>query len=195
MKCLFCDNEINQESLYSIFVEKDKLCPVCRNKILRNHHFFIRDGIKIETFYLYDSLFKDLLLQYKECYDECLKEVFLYGIRESILLRYYGYKLLYVPSSKEKINQRGFNHLQLIFKQLNLEEVKGLRMLEEKSQVNKDRREREKMLRNYIYEGNKLDKVLVVDDVYTTGSSIMGVCNAMRPYCNKIRALTLAKVS
>ena len=38
-------------------------------------------------------------------------------------------------------------------------------------------------------------KVLVVDDVYTTGSSIMGVCNALRPHCKKIRALTLAKVS
>lgn len=195
MRCLYCDKDINRESLYSVFIEKDKLCPVCRSLIKNNHRIFIRDDIKIESFYLYDSLFKDLLLQYKECYDEALKEVFLYGIKEKTKLKYHDYKIVYVPSSKEKLNQRGFNHLKLIFENLNLKEIKGIKMIEETSQLNKDKKERESMLHNYQYEGNALDKVLVVDDVYTTGSSIMGVCNALRPHCKKIRALTLAKVS
>ena len=195
MKCLYCDAKIYKESLYSLFIEKDKLCSACREKIKQNHQIFIRDGIKIETFYHYDSLFKDLLLQYKECYDETLKDVFLYGIKERIILKYHGYKIIYVPSSKEKLNQRGFNHLKLIFDELHFEEVSGLRMIEELSQVNKDKKQREKMLNNYLYEGNKLDKVLIVDDVYTTGSSIIGVSRALKPYANNIRALTLAKVS
>lgn len=195
MKCLYCDAKIYKESLYSLFIEKDKLCSACREKIKQNHQIFIRDGIKIETFYHYDSLFKDLLLQYKECYDEALKDVFLYGIKERIILKYHGYKIIYVPSSKEKLNQRGFNHLKLIFDELHFEEVSGLRMIEELSQVNKDKKQREKMLNNYLYEGNKLDKVLIVDDVYTTGSSIIGVSRALKPYANNIRALTLAKVS
>ena len=195
MKCLYCDAKIYKESLYSLFIEKDKLCSACREKIKQNHQIFIRDGIKIETFYHYDSLFKDLLLQYKECYDEALKDVFLYGIKERIILKYHGYKIIYVPSSKEKLNQRGFNHLKLIFDELHFEEVSGLRMIEELSQVNKDKKQREKMLNNYLYEGNKLDKVLIVDDVYTTGSSIIGVSRALKPYANHIRALTLAKVS
>ena len=195
MKCLYCDAKIYKESLYSLFIEKDKLCSACREKIKQNHQIFIRDGIKIETFYHYDSLFKDLLLQYKECYDEALKDVFLYGIKERIILKYHGYKIIYVPRSKEKLNQRGFNHLKLIFDELHFEEVSGLRMIEELSQVNKDKKQREKMLNNYLYEGNKLDKVLIVDDVYTTGSSIIGVSRALKPYANNIRALTLAKVS
>lgn len=195
MKCLYCDAKIYKESLYSLFIEKDKLCSACREKIKQNHQIFIRDGIKIETFYHYDSLFKDLLLQYKECYDEALKDVFLYGIKERIILKYHGYKIIYVPSSKEKLNQRGFNHLKLIFDELHFEELSGLRMIEELSQVNKDKKQREKMLNNYLYEGNKLDKVLIVDDVYTTGSSIIGVSRALKPYANNIRALTLAKVS
>ena len=88
MKCLYCDAKIYKESLYSLFIEKDKLCSACREKIKQNHQIFIRDGIKIETFYHYDSLFKDLLLQYKECYDEALKDVFLYGVKERIILKY-----------------------------------------------------------------------------------------------------------
>ena len=95
MRCLYCDKDINRESLYSIFIEKDKLCPVCRSLIKNNHRIFIRDDIKIESFYVYDSLFKDLLLQYKECYDEALKEVFLYGIKEKIKLKYHDYKIVY----------------------------------------------------------------------------------------------------
>ena len=85
--------------------------------------------------------------------------------------------------------------MKLIFDELHFEEVSGLRMIEELSQVNKDKKQREKMLNNYLYEGNKLDKVLIVDDVYTTGSSIIGVSRALKPYANNIRALTLAKVS
>ena len=85
MKCLYCDREIVTESFYSLLFERDMLCSHCRRELgLRQRHFML-DGVKCEYFYSYNSLFKQLLLQYKECYDEALKDVFLYGIKEKLM--------------------------------------------------------------------------------------------------------------
>ena len=94
--------------------EEDKLCINCRNKMKFNHQKFKLEELEVESFYEYDSLFKDLLLQYKECYDEALYDIFLYKIFDYIKIKYAGYKILYVPSSTSKLNQRGFNHLKKI---------------------------------------------------------------------------------
>lgn len=194
MRCLYCDREIINESFYSLFFERDMLCADCRNKLGYKHRKFMIDGIKCESFYAYNSLFKELLLQYKECYDEALKDVFLYGIKENLMIKYHGYKILYVPSSKEKLSQRGFNHLKEIFSVINLEELKGIRMKEELCQQNKDLSARSLMIDNYIYEGKRINKLLVVDDVCTSGSSLKGVFKAVKPYAKEIRALVLARV-
>ena len=86
MKCLYCDREIVTESFYSLLFERDMLCSHCRRELgLRQRHFML-DGVKCEYFYSYNSLFKQLLLQYKECYDEALKDVFLYGIKEKLMI-------------------------------------------------------------------------------------------------------------
>ncbi|MGN1405364.1 MAG: ComF family protein [Erysipelotrichaceae bacterium] len=194
MRCLYCDREIINESFYSLFFERDMLCPDCRKGLGYKHRKFLIDGIKCESFYSYNTLFKQLLLQYKECYDEALKDVFLYRIKENLMIKYHGYKIMYVPSSKEKLSQRGFNHLEEIFSVLNLEEIKGLRMKEELCQQNKDLKSRSLMIDNYIYEGNRADKLLIVDDVCTSGSSLKGVFKAVKPYAREIRALVLARV-
>ena len=194
MKCLYCDREIVTESFYSLLFERDMLCSHCRRELgLRQRHFML-DVVKCEYFYSYNSLFKQLLLQYKECYDEALKDVFLYGIKEKLMIKYYGYKILYVPSSKEKLEQRGFNHLEQIFSVLNLEEVRGLKMKKELCQQNKDLALRSLMIDNYIYEGKECDKLLIVDDVCTSGSTLKGVFKAVKPYAKEIRALVLARV-
>lgn len=193
--CLYCDQKINKYSLYTLFLEDDYLCLKCRNEMnLSIHHFYIED-LKVTRLYNYDSLFKTLLLQYKECCDEALAPIFLYKIEIIIRLKYLGYKILYVPSSVDKLNKRGFNHLKLIFEHLGFKEIKGLKKKEELCQANKNIIQREKMIDNFYYEGNKLDKVLIVDDVCTTGSSLKGVYKAIKNHCNHVEALVLASIS
>ena len=193
MKCLYCDKEIKKYSLYSLFLEDDSLCLECRKKLNLKRKSFKVNGIKAESFYEYDSLFKTLLIQYKECYDEALCKVFLYKIDAYISLKYLGYKILYVPSSKEKLSQRGFKHLELIFKPLGLKELNGLHMKQELIQEGKNSNERSKMEDNYYYDGPYCRRVLIVDDVYTTGSSIKGVIKALNGRYGKLRVITLAK--
>lgn len=192
-RCIYCDNEITKTDLINLFLEEDKLCIDCRKKLKKNIKYIDIGPLKVETFYEYDSLFKNLLIQYKECLDEALSSVFLYTLKDYIRYKYRGYKMIFIPSSKAKIDMRGFNHLQEIFTGVKLDKIDGLKMKQELVQEGKSKTIRNQMIDNYIYEGEKLDKVLIVDDVLTTGSSMLGAINALKPHAKKIKALALAR--
>lgn len=193
MRCLYCDEPISRYSLYSLLIEKDKLCLKCRKQMKLKIQEFKLNELECISFYEYDSLFKTILLQYKECYDEALAEVFLYKIDLLIGLMFMGYKLVYVPSSSTKLKARGFEHLKLIFERMNFKEVDGLKMKKELVQEGKDLECRKKMQDNYYYDGEEIDKLLIVDDVCTSGSSLIGVYKAFKGKARVIKAVILAR--
>ena len=195
MRCIYCDKEIKKITFASMFLDRDPLCIECRRQLQVKRKCFLLGEMKVESFYEYEGIFKSLLLQYKECCDEALKDVFLYSLKDYIRIRYAGYRILFVPSSIQKREMRGFDHLELIFEDVKLPRAAGLRMKEDLIQEGKDARERSRMKENYIYEGDKLNKVLIVDDVITTGSSITGVYEAIKGSARHVRALSLANKS
>lgn len=195
MRCIYCDKEMKKITFASMFLERDPLCIECRRRLpVRRKHFLLGD-LKVESFYEYDGMFKSLLLQYKECCDEALKDVFLYGLKDYIRIRYAGYGILFVPSSEQKRKMRGFDHLELIFEDIPLSRIKGLKMKEDLIQEGKSAKERNRMKENYIYDGEPLNRVLIVDDVITTGSSITGVYEAIKGDARHVKALSLANKS
>ena len=193
MNCLYCDKMINHYSLYDLFIEKDLLCSSCRKELNLKLEKFKVEDLDCLCLYKYDSLFKTLLLQYKECYDEALCEVFLYKVELLIRLKYQGFKVVYAPSSEEKRNKRGFDHLKLIFDRLGFETV-SVNKRHEYIQEGKNLNERKQMIDNYYYEGSHIDKLLIVDDVCTTGSTLLGIYKAFLGKADTIKALVLAKV-
>lgn len=194
MKCIYCEKEYHKENLYSLFIKHDLLCPSCRKELKIKKRKVLINDIKVNTYFDYEGIYKSLLLQFKECYDEALSEVFLYKLEEYLRIRYFNYHIMYVPSSEIKLKQRGFNHLELMFKSLGLKEAKGLKQINNLSQENKNYSQRESMINNYIYEGKHYKKVLLVDDVLTTGSSIYGAYKAIEKHIESIDCLVLGIV-
>lgn len=146
--------------------------------------------------YRYNSFFKSLLYQFKGCYDIELRDVFLEKQAHYLRIKYFGYYLVYVPSSLEDDKKRGFNHVEEIFKLLNLNHINVLRKKFAFKQSDLPKKEREKIIDKLeVIDGFKIKdkKILLVDDVLTTGSSIKSAIRLITKYHPKdIKVLVLA---
>ncbi|MCR4633633.1 MAG: hypothetical protein K5648_05855 [Erysipelotrichaceae bacterium] len=192
MRCLYCDDPIESYSLVSLFLKTDELCPKCRRKLRPKRKKIPLGDLEVETFFDYDGFFRDLLLQYKECHDEALKDVFLYDLKEYLELRYHGYHLLCIPSTGKKLEERGFDHLKEMFRLVQLKKISCLKMKEEITQEGKDLSERRRMETNYAYIGPDVDKILIADDVITTGSTVKGAFSAVKSHAKMVKVISLA---
>lgn len=194
MNCIYCDRKIDQITLVDLLFKEDQLCRHCREGLRIHRKIITIEDLQIETFFEYESIFRSILLQYKECCDEALKDVFLHQLSFYIYVRYFGYEIVLIPSSEAKKAKRGFDHLKLIFESTGLKINEGLIMKKQLIQEAGTAEQRKQMIGNYDYIGKSLYKALIVDDVLTTGSSLYGAYKALKPYARKIKALSLARV-
>ena len=194
MNCLYCDRPIDKITLTDLLLKEDLLCRNCRRQLKIDRRIIELGELKVETFFEYESIFRSILLQYKECGDETLKDVFLYQLSFYIYVRYHGYEIVLIPSSEAKKEKRGFDHLRLIFEETGLKMNDGLVMKKQLIQEAGTAAQRKQMIGNYIYTGKPIRKALIVDDVLTTGSSLYGAYQALKPHAHKIRAISLARV-
>jgi competence protein ComFC len=185
---------MNSLSIANYLFSKDIICDVCRSKIYLKEKFIMIEGIQVRSVYEYNEEMKDLLLQYKEGYDEALKEVFLYKYLNKFKRIYKGYTIVLIPSSERKIKERGFNHLSKMFEKSGYEIVDILQKVNDVSQKDLNYENRIKMKDNIkLKEGEMIpDKVLLVDDIITTGSSVIGAYRAIENKCKDIKVFCIA---
>jgi competence protein ComFC len=139
----------------------------------------------------HDGVLKDIIWKYKYGF---LKEY--YGVISDLIIQKYGQFLIekrflitYPPISKGRINWRGFNQSEVLAKEVARRLALGSENLlrkqhETKSQVGLPRKNR---LRNitgsisYIKPDGLLGKkVLIIDDVYTTGATLEECAKILR---------------
>lgn len=128
------------------------------------------DKIPIYSLYRYDQEFSRLLIQYKEARDVVLAPVFLSGHIFELRKRYWNKAKILMPSSQEKIKERGFNHLSLMYQDVfnNLESpyIK----LSTRKQVGLSKSQRADIHFD-LKQGVTSKSVVLLDDVITTGST------------------------
>lgn len=155
----------------------------CQSRLNYKPQTVCLDGVKVRSLYVYDSEFSRLLIQYKENLDIELRFVFKELIRE---LKIRNKQKVVMPSSVDKLAYRGFNHVKEIFGQDCLDPF--IKVSEHK-QVGLSRKEREKV--SFHLKQEVKGKVILLDDVITTGSTLKEAIRLLRPHC-QIECFTIA---
>lgn len=92
------------------------------------------------------------------------------------------YVLVPLPTIGRHVRERGFDHIELICKKTGLRLEKALVRSNNAVQVGADKRERAEQAKTaYIAKNVEPERnYLLVDDVWTTGASMMAACEQMR---------------
>lgn len=153
-------------------------------------------NVNILYLYNYDEVVKENLYKLKGCFDIELAPIFLDYFRYYFRSIFLGYIIIPAPSSNDSDEERGFNHVIEIFKTLGLPILQCIHKTKNMKQSDLSQSERGK-----IRDVLKIDdvdlsrkKILIVDDVYTTGSTFAAMIELVRSKCpKKIKGLLMSK--
>ena len=196
--CKLCFKEIKDNSINLILGKNYSLCADCYKKLEPKFISFKTNGVKCLAFYEYNEDLKGLIYQFKGCFDYELKDIFLDRFKTVLKLYFYDYLAVPVPSYKDDDLVRQFNHVEEAFKGLGIPLLKIIEKTERVKQSDRHKNERSDIgsyLR--INTNNSLagKKILLVDDIYTTGSTIKAcICLLKTLQPKKIKVLVLCKV-
>ena len=195
--CLICFKKVNITDFCRLFNGKIPICQACQTEMEPKFIKFHVDNHKATSLYNYNPFIRKLIYQYKGCYDYELHQVFLDRYAKEIKLRYFDRVIIPIPSYQNEDEQRGFNHVVETFKSIGLNMLNILEKTEKHKQALssfKQRKEVYKYLELKSYPDLSKKKVLIVDDVYTTGSTMKSAIHLIEKLNPKmIDVLVVAK--
>ena len=182
--------------MHSILSKDVSICHRCFDRFKPQLTKFDVNGEEAMFLFYYDQTIQELLYQCKGCFDIELSQVFLEYFRNYLRLKFRGFIIIPAPSSKEGDEKRGFNHVVEIFSCLNLPMLRCVHKTKDIKQADLTSKQRESV--GKILEIDNVDlsnkKVLIVDDVYTTGSTIRSMINLVQSKNPKsIKVLVMSK--
>ncbi|MBQ9265958.1 MAG: ComF family protein [Bacilli bacterium] len=194
--CKICFEPIEEKSFHN-FANEVEVCSKCLASLKPIFKSYKIDGYNALALYNYDESIKSKIFQLKGCSDIELAQIFVKPYSFELNLRYRGYNIVFLPSYEGDDNRRGFNHVKEIFSCLNLKICDCLYKSEHHKQSDQSFKKR-KEIEKYIFlkEGVclKNKKILLVDDICTTGSTLRAAIKLVKQSNpKKIKILVVAK--
>lgn len=212
-KCINCGRNSQKGICSACINQLQRLteihCQVCQSLSIENDQCLECDKRKplfqkLSSIGIYNGLLKTLIYDYKyqkmQYYAQPLSYVLSESLKLSIPIKEIDI-ITSIPLHKDKMKTRGFNQAELISRELSAIfrkkhcEVFG-RVKNTKPQFSLSLKERKENLEEafeIIYPDIKNRSVLIVDDIFTTGSTIQECCKIMLPYTDKIYIAVLAR--
>ncbi len=189
--CLICGNKPDYGlELRYFFYNNDIVCCNCRKMLVECKRIVLLTDLKVRALYQYNDFYHQLIIQYKEFGDEALSDIIVYPFIKRLQRRYRGYTLVGVPSSISKLKTRGFSHVEKMFRLLALDyrEVFYKDEFIQKQQSYHTRKEISKHI-SLVKELNLKGPILLVDDVVTTGATLLACYELLRELGYEVEAL------
>ncbi|MEA5026792.1 MAG: hypothetical protein VB012_03945 [Erysipelotrichaceae bacterium] len=181
--------------LSEFFIPADPICNKCREAFIKSRKLIEISGLTVESLYVYNEAISQLFIQYKELFDEALAPIFLHQDIRYLRKKYRGFTLVPVPSRLAKVEERGFDHVSLMFKSLRLPIVELFANSSLTDQKKQRFQERQHISEHISFKDSTCavpHNILLIDDIMTTGASLQACYSLLKRSDRQIKALTVA---
>lgn len=194
--CPVCfSSRSTDQTLGNWFWNRDILCGGCRLYFIPANGFFELGELRVFALYQYEEQIENLLYQYKENRDAALADIFFWLNAKQITRRYRGYTMIGMPSSADKIAERGFHHLKRMLEVVQLpyadlfEKDTAYKQSLKSGAERKEIKFHMRLRKDAVIPNTPL---LLVDDVCTTGATLKHAYKLLEKHTMDMEALVLS---
>ena len=192
-QCIACFKSLVEGlDLYELFTTNDILCSECRSKLRPCKKTINVDGLSVYALYWYNEGMSELMHRIKELYDESLVKVFHNDLRYYLAWKYRKCYKVCVPSSEMKTQERGFHAVQRMYEPWSVQDAFVKEDVKQSLKSALDRRLIANAIKLKDPSIRKHRKILLVDDVCTTGSSLKACHDLLKNEENTVSIVVLA---